>query len=169
MTTPESIAVCFPVQTLPPVTVDTTQPTYASILAARISLKNSNATTIASSAGGGPGHDGGRVPGPHRNCVQCPCCSACTHPYHWGNGSQHHRRQSTPQARVQPPNSSATITPIKRCASNSSPQRRKSTSNPNLNHAALFSPTLSTWCKAIDAPATLSPGRHSPQNKSKHI
>ena len=52
MTTPESIAVRFPVQTLPPVAVATTRPTYASILAARISL-NSNATTIASSAGGG--------------------------------------------------------------------------------------------------------------------
>jgi hypothetical protein len=52
MTTPESIAVRFPVQSLPPVAVATTQPTYASILAARISL-NSNATTIASSAGGG--------------------------------------------------------------------------------------------------------------------
>jgi hypothetical protein len=52
MTTPESIAVRFPVQTLPPVAVSTTQPTYASILAARIAL-NSNATTIASSAGGG--------------------------------------------------------------------------------------------------------------------
>jgi hypothetical protein len=52
MTTPESITVRFLVQTLPPVAVDTTQPTYASILAACISL-NSNATTIASSAGGG--------------------------------------------------------------------------------------------------------------------
>jgi hypothetical protein len=52
MTTPESIAIRFPVQTLPPVAVDTTQPTYASILATHISL-NSNATTIASSAGGG--------------------------------------------------------------------------------------------------------------------
>jgi hypothetical protein len=52
MATPESIAVRFPVQTLPLVADHSNQPTYASILAARIAL-NSNATTIASSAGGG--------------------------------------------------------------------------------------------------------------------
>jgi hypothetical protein len=52
MTTPESIAVRFPVQSLPLVATKTEQPTYASILAARIGL-NGNATTINSTAGGG--------------------------------------------------------------------------------------------------------------------